>query len=632
MTLKALENDRTRRYGTAAEFAEDIRKHLRDEPVSAGPPDAIYRLRKLIRRQRVAFAAAAAFVVAVAGVLLLAPTRPGRDVSSGVKRLAVLPFENLGTSEDDYFADGISDAVRGKLTSLRGIQVIARDSSTPYMKTSKAPGQIAKELGVGYLLTATVRWQKGPGEAGRVEVRPELVEISSSGAPTSKWQQPFEAPLTDVFQVQSNIAARVAEGLGVALGAVEEKRLSEGPTQSLPAYDAFLKGEEASKAMGAVYPPALRKALGFYEEAVALDPDFAKAWGRVSQAHTFLYAFGTPSPELASRALEAAERAVALTPDRFEGYLALGDYEMFVARDVGRSLEHYAKGQGLAPGNADLLASRARPERSLGRWDAALEHYREAERLDPRSILTLPGLGYVLFVLRRYPEARDAYDRGLALAPSNLETIRLKAMTFLGEGDLVGARKVLSAIPEEVTPTALVAHMAMANDLGWVLDEPQRELLLRLTPSAFDNDRTTWAICLLEAHALKGDPANVKVYAEEARKGLEEQLHANPEDAQRRVFLGLVLAYRGRKEEALREGQRGVAALPLAKDADMGAYLQHQLVKIYILVGEAEKALDNLEPLLKIPYVLSPGWLTIDPNFDPLRRNPRFQRLVAGVK
>ena len=193
--------------------------------------------------------------------------------------MAVLPFENLGAPEDDYFADGIADAVRGKLTSLPSVQVIARGSSTPYKKTTKTPNQIARELDVGYLLTATVRWQKTPGTS-RVQVSPELIEVTGSGAPTSKWQQPFDAALTDVFQVQSDIASRVAQALGAALGAGEEKRLSERPTQSLAAYDAFLKGEEVLNRTG-TDPASLRKMLAFYQQAVALDPDFALAWARI---------------------------------------------------------------------------------------------------------------------------------------------------------------------------------------------------------------------------------------------------------------------------------------------------------------------------------------------------------------
>ena len=189
-------------------------------------------------------AATVVVVLAAAGVFLLWRSRKTATDAGGVKRVAVLPFENLGAAEDDYFADGIADEIRGKLTSLPGVEVIARASSTSYKKTTKTSKQIAQELDVKYLLTATVRWQKGTG-ASRVHVSPELVEVRESGAPASKWQQPFDAAVTDIFQVQSDIATRVAQALGVALGTGDEKRLMEKPTQNLAAYDAFLKGEEA---------------------------------------------------------------------------------------------------------------------------------------------------------------------------------------------------------------------------------------------------------------------------------------------------------------------------------------------------------------------------------------------------
>ena len=233
------------------------------------------------RKSRVLIAVAAVVVLAAAGVFLLRRPHRGGGEAGGVKRVAVLPFENLGAPEDDYFADGIADEIRGKLTSLPGLQVIARGSSTPYKKTTKTPKQIAEELNVGYLLTATVRWEKSGGTS-RVHVSPELVDVTGSGAPTSKWQQPFDAAITDVFQVQSEIATKVAQALGAALGAGEEKRLSEKPTQNLAAYDAFLKGEEVSNSLAATDPASLRKAIGFYEQAVALDPGFAQAWAGVS--------------------------------------------------------------------------------------------------------------------------------------------------------------------------------------------------------------------------------------------------------------------------------------------------------------------------------------------------------------
>jgi len=344
-----------------------------------------------------------------------------------------------------------------------------------------------------------------------------------------------------------------------------------------------------------------------------------------------LYVNGTRKPELAERAGQAAEKALALAPGRPEGYLVLGYYQFAVAHDNARAMDQYARGQRVAPGNAELISAAAIAQRDLGHWDAAVEDLRRAERLDPRSVITQFRLGQSLFWLRRFPEAREAYDRGLSLAPANIEMVRWKAMTFLGEGDLAGARAVLSAAPKEVEPTTLVAHMG-TNGLGWVLDEKQRELLLRLTPSAFEDDRADWAISLAQAYALKGDQAKVHLYAEEARKSLDETLRSTPGDTGCRICLALALAYLGRREEAIREGERAAASTPVAKDAVGGADLRQQLATIYTLAGEAEKALDELEFVLKMPSDFSPGWLKIDPEFDPLRKNPRFQRLLAQGK
>ncbi len=619
---RCLEKDPQNRFQSASEIAFKLSEP--SAPVvsgasrSAAPPAGK-------RRLAVGAAAVAMAALAVAGVFLVRHSR--RNASP--RRIAVLPFENLGAPGDEYFADGMADEVRGKLISLPGIQVIARGSSTPYKKTTKTPTEIARELGVEYLLTATVLWQRSAGGMSRVEVRPELVEIPVSGAPTSKWQQPFDAALTDVFQVQSVIASRVAQALDVALGASKEKRLSGKPTRSMAAYDSFLKGEELWH--GASNDAAsLRKMLVFYEQAVEWDPGFARAWSRISQSNSRLYTDTIPTPELAERARRAAERTRASAPDGPEGYLALGGYELDVAGDPGRALEQFEKGRSIAPGDADLLRETALAEKALGRWDAAVEHFRQAVALDPLSASSLDDLGGALFYLRRYPEAREALDRGLALAPAKLDLIEDKAATYLMVGDLAGARAVLEAATNAVEPAALVAFMAYAGDFVWVLDEPQRELLLRLPPSAFDDDRGVWALCLAQAYALRGDSRNVRTYAEEARKAFEEQVRAAPADAQRRVCLGLALAYLGRKEDAIREGERGVALGPVSKDAVSGPYYQHQLVRIYTLVGEPEKALDRLEPLLKIPYSVSPGLLRIDPNFDPLRGNLRFQELVAG--
>ena len=551
--------------------------------------------------------------------------QPARPPTSAVKRVAVLPFENLGPKEDDYFADGITDEVRGKLTNLPGLEVIARTSSNGYRNTEKTTQQIGKELDAEYLLTGAVRFAEESDGTRRVQVSPEL-SLASSGA--SRWAQPFDATLTDVFQVQGEIATRVAQALDVALSPVEKRRLEAKSTQSLPAYDAYLRGEEASQSMTAQDPPSLRVAIGHYEQAVALDPRFMEAWARLSQASSFLYTSATPTPAGAERALFAAEQALAIAPERPEGHQALGYYYTLIVKDSARALPEMERARRLSPGSADTPRRSRLPGSSLDNGKRRWAISKQALRIDPRSLNTLRRLGFANLRLRRHAESRMFYDRGLALAPANLVHREQKAMTYLAEGDLAGARAVLTAAPKEVDPTALVAFVANYADLAWLLDEAQRDLLLRLTPSAFDN-RGIWAHCLAQASALKRDEANVRKYAGIARAEFEKLLEAVPKDAQIRVLLGLSLAYLGRKAEAIREAERAVELLPISRDAHFGPYIQHQLVRVYILTGEYEKALDRLEPLLKIPYHLTPAWLEIDPNFDPLRQTPRFQMLIG---
>jgi TolB-like protein/Flp pilus assembly protein TadD len=616
-----LEKDRDQRF----QSARDVVFALSEATVPTG---VVARAAPGPGRNRILVAAAVVLVLAVAALMLR--RRPeGAAASAGVKRLAVIPFENLGAPEDDYFADGIADEIRGKLTTLPGLEVIARGSSTPYKKTSKTPQQIAHELDVAYLLTATVRWQKGAGTS-RVHVTPELVEVKSSGAPASRWQQTFDAALTDVFQVQSDIATRAARALGVALGEGQQKKLSEKPTENLAAYDAFLRGEEAARALSLIDPPRLRAALAFYEQAVRLDPAFALAWARISVASSLLYVNVHPTTALETRAREAAEKAVALAPDRPDGHLALGHYDRLIRADSTSALEEYTKGLSLAPRNSDLVRALGRAETALGRWDDALAHAREAVRLDPRSPGNHSFLGGVLLALHRWPEARGAFDRGLALSPTDLHQIEGKCQTFLGEGNLAGCRAVLKDAHARVESMELVAYFAAYEDLGWVLEGEDAELLERLTPSAFDDDAATWAMAMAQAFALRGEADQSRSHAEKARAAYEGQLRDAPDDPQLLALRGVTLAYLGRKEEAVREGERASALLPVSREGIRGPYVLHQLVRIYVLVGEREKALDALESLLKVRYPLSPGWLRIDPTFSPLRGEPRFQKLVAG--
>ena len=277
-----------------------------------------------------------------------------------------------------------------------------------------------------------------------------------------------------------------------------------------------------------------------------------------------------------------------------------------------------------------MLASIASYQQGLNRWDGTLEPLQRAAALDPRSSVAASRVGNTLLNLRRYAEAKPALDHAIALGPGDLSSIELRMMASLGEGDLAGARAVMAASAGTVDPDALLAYLAIYQDLYWVLDDGEQQRVLSLPVAAFDGDRSTRAIVRAQLCYLRGDQRQARAEADTARMGLEEQLRAAPLDGQRRVFHGLALAFMGRKAEAIAEGRRGAELWPISRDAGNGAYVQLQLARIYTIVGEPELAVDQLEPLLKMPFYISPGWLRIDPNWARLKDDPRFKRLAAG--
>jgi len=613
------------RYRSAAEFTEALGLV---SAVGAAGHSGRFALLRLVRQRQLFAVLMVGFLVG-AGVFLgwWWRTRGGAE-AAGPTRLAVLPFENLGRPEDDYFADGVSDAVRGKLTALPELAVIARPSSMQYRKTAKSPRDIAQELGVRYLLTGTVRWAKGPAGTNRVQVSPELIEVKTAGAPVSRWQQSFDAAVTDVFQVQADIASNVANSLSVTLGSAEQRAVAARPTENLAAYDAYLKGEVASQAMNSSDLPSLQRAANLYAQAVGLDSAFDLAWARLAQAGAYVYLVTKPTPAQADATRRAVENAVRLAPGAPETQRAVGIYEDVVRGDARAALQAFDAGLARAPTNTDLLTAAAGVERALGRWGQALARLEQAQALDPRSVRVARGLAVALLYLRRWPDARAAALRGLAVAPTTLELIGEQIVSYVGEGDLATAQRVLRRVPPEVDRAALLVELVGRWDLEWLMDDGQQRVLLSLPASAFGDEAGQWSWARAEIYWFRGDRARARVYADSARRAFEALLthpveRAAPTYALEHAFLGLALAFLGQRAAAVHEGQLAVAG------GGAGAYAKHQLARIYIVVGEPDQALDQVEWLLRTPYILSPGWLRIDPNFAPLRGNPRFERLIA---
>ncbi|HSB54237.1 MAG TPA: protein kinase [Gemmatimonadales bacterium] len=561
--------------------------------------------------------------------VLFAWKRGGHSAGGGQKVIAVLPFENQGDSTQEYFADGITDEVRGKLAALPGLQVIASGSSREYRHTDKPLSRIASELGADYLLVAKVRWARNPDGTSEVRVSPELVGLSE-GKPTTRWQQAFDASLTNVFKVQADIASQVAEALDVALADSVSRKIAARPTENLPAYDAFLRGEQIFVTQAANDAVSLRRATAYYQQAVALDSSFTLAWARLSRTQALLYANGTPEPGLADGALRAGQRALALDPRSVEARISLAGYERDVKTDLVRARQYLEEALRLEPSNAVALSSIAALDGMTGQWDSAMVHAREAVRLDPLSVVSALRLGNALRKTGRYQEARAELDRGRALVPGNLALLEARVMVELRAGNLDSARAIIRAAAARTEPAPLVAYFGNYWDLFWALDPTQQQLLLTLSPAEFDGDRASWAIIQAQTLWILGDKNRARAYADTSRMEGEKLIRLTNNDPQRLLFLGLAQAYLGQKVDAIRNGERGAGAVAPALDGVTGPYFQHVLARIYVLTGEYDKAIDRLEPLLRTPYDLSPGWLRIDPNFAPLKGNPRFDKLLAG--
>ena len=626
---KALSRTAADRYATAGEFG----RALASAP-SVARPAATEVAAKPRRRRRVSPGLATLALGFLLGVGVLFAWRSKDAARSGERTangrlVAVLPFENVGDATDEYFADGIADELRGKLSALPGLRVIAGGSAREYKKSTKSLTDIGRELGVEYLLVGKVRWAKQASGTSRVLVSPELVQLSG-GTATIRWQQPFDTLLTDVFKVQADIASKVAAALDLALGDSTQRTLTAAPTANVAAYDAFLKGEASSQEMSVADPPSLRRAMAFYEQAVGLDSGFVRAWSRLATVRSILYFNSVPTPEMARAAREATERTEALAPHSVEAALARGRYAASVNHDAPGALAAYEAGLKVAPNDVELLALTAAAEQSNGQWERALEHFAQARALDPRSAAALRRLGAAELYMRRYPEARATAERALALGPANPFMIQLRAMVPLAQGDLAGAQAVVRSAPATMDQDAFVAFIANYQDLYWLLDDGQQQRLLTLPPSAFDNDRGTWGIVRAQTYYLRGDRERARIYADSSRMVVDAELRDAPNDGQLHAFRGLALAYAGRKGEAIQEGVRGTQLWPISRDASQGPYITHQLARIYALTGEPEKAVDILESLLKIPYYLSPGWLRVDPEFVMLKGNPRFERLIAA--
>jgi TolB-like protein/tRNA A-37 threonylcarbamoyl transferase component Bud32 len=639
---KALAKEASARYPHVEDMLVDLRALRTATQSGAAAQKAVSKHRRTTPLLAGIGAVVIVAMIAVAVAVLPRLFRPStysREplAPSEQKMLVVLPFENLGSSEDEYFANGITDAITARLAGMSGLGVISRQSAIQYKKTSKSIKQIGEELGVDYILEGTVQRERPGDPASRVRVIPQLVRVAND---THVWADTYDENMTEVFRVQSDIAERVAAQLDVALLEPERRAIEKRPTENLAAYEDYLRGKNY---FNSVDLSGVELSVQLLQRAVSADPRFAEAWASLSLAYHMLY-WAFDRPGTLTLETEAANRAEELAPDLPETHRALGGVA-YAHREFDKAIGHFDTAQRLRP-SGDAAQDVGFTLRRLGRWQEALAHFEDARRLTPRDFaIYADGLGVTRTYMRRYDEAERDFDQTISLAPQIPYGYIEKAHILLArDGEVDAAKQVISEMSRRVN----MADVAESQ----VIQVPDYFALLRTCPEtfteAFDAFESgpmerfrriqpaaiaTTHLSRAEVYEAKGDRRSAIARYDSARVYYERIIRSNPESAYicfYHMALGLAYAGLGRKEEAIREGEEAVRMMPISKDALVGAELVGFLPEIYVMCGEYEAAIDQIETALSVPSLVSAGVLRVDPKWDPIRSNPRFRRLAEG--
>ncbi|GEM_PF-701787 len=659
------------RYATAAAFRKALDVA---ELASAAAPTATGPATRSRPRVPVGLALLGLGICIGAGFLFAWRSSWRGSVTGRAVRVAVLPFDNLGDSADAYFADGITDALRGKLAALPGIEVIGATSSAHYHHSSKSAQEIGHELGARYLLIGKVRWAKVPGHESRVEVSPELVDAQSSA---TRWGAPFDAALTDVFRVQADVASQVAQALGLALSTGAHDSLRARPTQNEAAYNAYLQGTSAMRgdvdeALPGAVSPTRQHAIVALNQATRLDSAFADAWAALAVAESLQYAegagFSQPDSALGVSAKADADRAIALAPRSADAHRAESAYHRYVLNDFAGAMTEDSLALRVRPNDVETLSDLGASYAGLGHADAAVPLLQRAQMLDPRSTHAAHELSFTLRLAGRADDAAAAAERGLAIDPINLgllndlgsawqivgDTARSRAalmrvraidptnvavilrlvVSHLNVGDLDGARNVANATYPEILPDVQTVQLS-EFDVPWVLDDARQRRLFNIPVAIFAPDQKPASfrdrfLALAHTAWLRGNTRGARAYGDSAIGPASAVLRANPGNADAHELLAVAEAYAGARQTALRDAHAGTALAPLRPGLDAAAYDQVQLARVFTILGDADSAAAALEPVpAAAPLFWSRAWLRIDPTWAPLRTNSRFQRLIA---
>jgi serine/threonine protein kinase/Tfp pilus assembly protein PilF len=587
------------------------------------------------RRRRVVLAGAAVALAIAAVALGTWIYQRTRAFTPTERSIAVLPFDNLSSEKENaYFAEGIQDEILTRLSKIGDLKVISRTSTQHYKSAPENLREIAKQLGVAHILEGSV--QKS---ADAVRVNVQLIKAAND---SHLWSDTFDRKLTDLFSVESEVAKAIADQLRVKLTGQEQEVIAAKPTNNPQAYDAYLRGLAYTLKTG--FAPA--NSLGaqkYLKEAVGLDPKFAVGWALLSYVDSSGYLTQSLQPTVALReeARQAAETALTLQPDLGEVVFAKGFYHYACLKEYDTAVKYLEQANRLLPNNGRIPQALAYVERRRGNWDKSDAYFKEAEEVDPRNVNLLSQHARSYVCLRRFPEALSKLEQILNITPDDIDTLVLKARIAQAEGDLPRASALLAplrlgadyanALETQVYQAILESRPApVIAHLKEILATPDQAL------GYYNGELRFW---LGWAQEVAGDHAAARESWSQARTELEPFLKEQPENFVLLGDLALTSMSLGDNTAALALAERAIAVMPIEKDRLIGPRPLEVLARVAARVGDSDRSISTLQKLLSIPYEaplaanppLTPALLRLDPMFEPLRKDPRFGKLVTSA-
>jgi TolB-like protein/Flp pilus assembly protein TadD/tRNA A-37 threonylcarbamoyl transferase component Bud32 len=545
--------------------------------------------------------------------------------------IAVLPFENLSADpENAFFADGVQDEILNNLAKIADLKVISRTSVMQYKSGVKRNlREIVNELGVAHVVEGSVQ-----RAANRVRVSAQLIDGKTDA---HLWANSYDRPLGDVFAIQSEIAKAIAAQLQAKLSPAEKAAIEQPPTTNIVAYDRYLRAQKLRAVPTARVPGDMREIIRLLDQAIAHDPTFLRAYGALASAHAYVYHLGIDhTPARVALAKEALDTAFRLGPDRGETHLAAAWVAYHCYRDYETALKEGGVARRGLPNDASVFSLPAYIARRQGHWEECARNLERAAELDPRNVWLLNDVAQTYQMERRFSEATVAWDRVLGVAPGD-PTMRV-ARTLLdleSRADTQPGHEIIQRIlTEDPSAVDAIAEQWLYLALCRRDATEMASALASLPPEGIIpwNVRTPRSFFEGLVARVRNDATGAETAFTAARVEMEKIVREQPDYARALCVLGMIDAALGRKEDALREGRRAVELLPVTKDALAGAAVLSNLAITYAWVGEKELAIKQLDELVRIPSPACYGQLKLHPFWDPLRGDPRFEKLVEESK